>query len=95
MDGMSTHRIRLGPPWDAAADGTHSRRFGRPRSLGPGERVWLVCHLPPDAAVTVNGHAVPASADVTDLLGPRNEVTVRLPPGGERGEVALEIRSEA
>lgn len=88
---MSTHRIRLGPPWDESA-GVHARRFGRPRTPAA-ERVWLVCDVPPAAVVRVNGAVVPATADVTDLLAARNQVVIHLPADGVRGEVALEIRS--
>ena len=92
---MPTHRIRLGPPWVASPDGTlHTRRFGRPRTLDAGERVWLVCHFPP-ADVSVNGQPVDAVADITDLLQPRNEVVVRLANGTQLGDVALEIRPAA
>lgn len=92
-----THRIRLGPPWEvsAAADGrvTHRRRFGRPRVLGPGERVWLVCEsVPGPATVAVNGTPLgSAEADITELLLPRNEVVIDA-ADGPLGEVRLEIR---
>ncbi|HUR53540.1 MAG TPA: hypothetical protein VMZ71_05395 [Gemmataceae bacterium] len=93
---MPPHRIRLGPPWVASADGTRfTRRFGRPRTLDPGESVWLVCAFELDA-VTVNGTAVAAVSDLTPLLQPRNEIVVQLAAGGIfPGEVALEIRSGA
>jgi hypothetical protein len=93
---MPAHRIRLGPPWDASPDGTrHARRFGRPRTLGPGERVWLVCPVPPGATVSVNRQPVDPVADITPFLQPRNELVVVLPAAGEVGGVALEIRSGA
>jgi hypothetical protein len=95
-----SHSIRLGPPWEVSAAGgrtTHRRRFGRPRTLGPGERVWLVAAaIPGPAAVTLNGHAIgaaagPFAADITDLLAPRNEVVIDA-AAGPLGEVRLEIR---
>lgn len=98
-----THRIRLGPPWEvasAAGRTVHRRRFGRPRTLGPGERVWLVCEaVPGPAAVSLNGEplgpaAGPFSADVTELLRPRNEVVIDA-TAGPLGEVGLEIRGAA
>ena len=93
---MATHRIRLGPPWVASPDGTrHTRRFGRPRTLDADERVWLVCAFEPDA-VTVNGQTVPATADITSFLQPRNEIEIQLAVGGNFPvEVALEIRPAA
>jgi len=97
------HRIRLGPPWEVTADGAttcHSRNFGRPRTLGPGERVWLVCEsVPGPVAVSVNGQVVgtpaasgPFAADVTDLLRPRNTVAFAVASGAPLGGVAIEIR---
>ena len=98
------HTIRLGPPWQAAATtgGTrHTRKFGRPRTLGPGERVWLVCaHIPGAGSVCVNGARLgsldgpgPFAADVTERLLARNEVTVTIASDQPLGEVALEVRA--
>ncbi|MBX9582159.1 MAG: hypothetical protein K2X87_17785 [Gemmataceae bacterium] len=93
------HSIRLGPPWEVSAAGgrtTHRRRFGRPRTLGPGERVRLACDsVPGPATVTLNGRplgaaAGPFAADLTDLLAPRNEVVIDA-ADGPLGEVRLEI----
>lgn len=94
-----THRIRLGPPWEvssSAGRATHRRRFGRPRALGPGERVWLVCDaVPAPANVHLNGQPLGATeADITDLLLPRNEVVIDA-ADGPLGEVRLEIRGPA
>ena len=97
------HRIRLGPPWAASPDGAgrtrHARKFGRPRTLDPGERVWLVCDaLPGPADATVNGQSVGTAtggrfeADITELLNTRNEVVIEMTSDGALGGVALEIR---
>lgn len=102
-DVLTTHAIRLGPPWQAAAnDGgvQHVRKFGRPRSLDAAERVWLVCeHVPGPAEVRVNGTVVgspeasgPFATDITSLLQPRNEVAFVVASDGPLGAVALEIR---
>jgi hypothetical protein len=99
-----THRIRLGPPWDVTASGgrtRHARRFGRPRTLGPGERVWLACgSVPGPADILVNGEPVgsvagagPFAADVTPLLKPRNEVVIETASADPPADVALEIRA--
>jgi hypothetical protein len=99
-----THTIRLGPPWEVTADGAttrHSRNFGRPRTLAPGERVWLVCGaVPGPAEVSVNGQVVgtpaaagPFAADVTDLLRPRNAVVFAVASGEPLGRVVVEIRA--
>jgi hypothetical protein len=98
-----SHRIRLGPPWETTADGgrnQHVRKFGRPRTIDPHERVWLVCgSLPGPAEVFVNGQRVGASevpgpfaADVTHLLNPRNEVVIVSPSADPPADVALDIR---
>jgi hypothetical protein len=99
---LTTHKIRLGPPWEVTRDATHTRHarnFGRPRTLEPGERVWLVCDsLPGAAEVTVNGVVVglPAAgafaADITDHLRPRNVVVFAVAGGDPLGGIALEIR---
>ena len=97
------HRIRLGPPWEVTRDATHTRharKFGCPRTLDPGERVWLVCDALPGAAeVTVNGvvAGLPAAgafaADITDHLRPRNAVIIAVAGDGPLGGITLEIRS--
>src|SRR5687768_4324963 len=97
---LSTHSIRLGPPWQTTTSdvGTrHARKFGRPRTLDANERLWLVCeHVPGAAEVRVNGTAVgsldasgPFAADVTALLRPRNEVSFAVASDGSLGAVAL------
>ena len=100
---LTTHKIRLGPPWEVTRDTTqtrHARNFGRPRTLDSGERVWLVCDdLPAAAEVSVNGVVVgpaPAgafAADVTDHLRPRNTVIIAVAGDGPLGGIALEMRS--
>jgi hypothetical protein len=101
---MSTHRIRLRGSWETTSDAghtTHTRRFGRPRTLEPGERVWLVCDsIPAPAAVLLNGTPVgttsapgPLAVDVTSSLSPRNEVRIGVASAEPLGEVVLEIRS--
>ncbi|MBP3958504.1 hypothetical protein J8F10_24920 [Gemmata sp. G18] len=94
------HTIRLGPPWDVTSTpaGTrHARKFGRPRTLAPDERVWLVCaHIPGAAEVHVNGATVevptPFAVDITTLLSPRNEVIFTVASEAPIGAVVLEIR---
>jgi hypothetical protein len=90
-----THRIRLGPPWDAVAepDGRtrHTRRFGRPTNQGAAERVHLVAELPEGSEVRLNGVTL-ESTDVTDRLLPRNELVILVPSDAAPAGVALEIR---
>jgi hypothetical protein len=100
-----SHRIRLGPPWEVTtSEGRtrHARKFGRPRTLDPHERVWLVCSaLPGPADVSMNGQPIgsvakagsPFGADITDLIQPRNEVVVELSTVDPLGEITLEIRA--
>ena len=101
---MTPHRIRLGPPWEVAeAPGgfRHTRRFGQPRSLGPGEQVWLVVESCPNSAtafvngegVGTSGEDIPALAvEITSLLRPRNELVIEARTAAPPGGVALEIR---
>ncbi len=97
------HTIRLRGAWEVTStSGTvqHSRNFGRPRTLGPGERVWLVCErVPGSAGVSVNGKTVGTlptdgafAADITDVLRPRNVVVFEVASGEPLGDVAVEIR---
>lgn len=97
------HTIRLRGGWTSTPAGAavrHTRPFGRPRTLDPGERLWLVCAwLPGPAEVFVNGGCVgrgqtagPFAADITDRLQPRNTVEFVVAGTGSPGEVALEIR---
>jgi hypothetical protein len=98
----SLHRIRLRGPWEATPLGggrtRHLRRFGRPRTLDPGETAWVVCEaVTGPAEVSVNGGPVgraeagPFAFDVTSRLDPRNELVIET-TDGPLGEVALEIR---
>ncbi len=97
------HTIRLRGAWETTHDAgvtTHRRNFGRPRTLDPGERLWLVCsHVPGPGEVTINGGkldtlpaAGPFSADVTDRLLARNAVAFAVASDEPLGEVALEVR---
>lgn len=98
---MPTHRIRLHGFWTATEPSPgrvrHARRFGRPRTLDPDERAWLVCGGGGGpAAVSLNGELLGPTAgdgsfafDVTPLLRPRNELWI----DGPAGDVVLEIRS--
>ena len=98
------HRIRLGPPWTTSLGGAgtrHARKFGRPRTLDSGDRVWLVCDaLPTPAKVAVNGQPLGTAtesrfeADITELLNPRNEVVIETATDAALGDVALEIRGD-
>jgi hypothetical protein len=79
-----SHSINLGNAWevepgDAGQAFAWVRRFGRPTGLGGTDAVWLVIDAPADAAVTLNGAALPATttaatyrANVTPLLRERN-----------------------
>jgi hypothetical protein len=100
---LAAHAIRLGPPWQTTAtDGAarHARKFGRPRTLDAGERLWLVCeHVPAAAEVHVNGTLLGAllaagafAADLTPLLATRNEVVFSVASEAPLGAVALEVR---
>lgn len=91
------HRIRLRDFWEAIPlDGSrtrHVRRFGRPRTLDPGETAWVVGDAGP-ATAFLNGEMIgqseagPFAFEVTSRLQTRNELAIE----GELGEVALEIR---
>ncbi len=73
----------LGP--DFRGKVRYRRRFNRPSGLDPHERVWLVIEgvdafgsaaLNGRALGDIRGYALPASFDVTDLLGPGNELSL-------------------
>lgn len=93
------HRMTLRPPWEEEPlpDGRtrFRRRFGRPRTLGEGETVWLVGETPSGAEVTLNGEPLGESDwrfafDVTTRLNVRNEITITA--AGQLGPVAVEVR---
>ena len=79
-----THSIHLGNAWEVEpGDAGHGpewvRRFGRPTGLGTTDEVWLVIDAFADAALTLNGVALPAvvagatyRTNVTPLLRDRN-----------------------
>jgi len=98
---VKRHSINLAAAWEPDGESAvWQRTFGRPSGVGPGERVRLVIAAPGDAAVVVNGTALPPlrsgparwSHDVTGLLGERNvlTLTVAAPP---RGSAAAEGRT--
>lgn len=100
-----THTIHLRGCWETISDRartTHSRKFGRPRTLDANERVWLICAALPGAAeVALNGQLVgtaavggPFAADITERLQARNIVELMVESTELIGTVALEIRSE-
>ena len=93
------HRMTLRPPWveEPLPDGRtrHRRRFGRPRTLGAGETVWLAGEASIGAEVRLNGEPLGVSDgrfafDVTQLLGVRNELVIDAT--GPLGPVAVEVR---
>lgn len=99
-----THSIRLRGAWETTRDAgrtAHRRNFGRPRTLAPGERLWLVCaHVPGPGEVLLNGAALaavsaegPFAADVTERLLSRNVVAFVIASGEALGEVAVEVRT--
>jgi hypothetical protein len=99
---MPTHRIRLRGSWEATPVGDgrvrHRRRFGRPRTLDPGETAWVVGDAPGPVTILLNGEplgeaAGPFAFEVTARLRPRNELAVETTGDGPLGEVALEVRS--
>lgn len=97
---LMSHRIRLHDFWTTTplADGRsrRARRFGRPRTLGPGETAWLVGDAPGPGTLLLNGEPVgdfpggPFAFDVTARLLPRNEIWIVT--DGPVADVALELR---
>ena len=92
---MTPHRIRLAGFWTATptADGRveHARSFGRPRTLGEGETLWVVTATPGE--VSVNGEFLGSGVEVmvgVELL-PRSRLAIVTTSG--LGEVALEVRA--
>jgi hypothetical protein len=97
------HTIRLAAPWETAATAggmRHARKFGRPRTLDAGERLWLVCaQVPGAAAVFLNGERVatlavpgPLAVEITPFVQVRNEVAFEVASAEPLGAVALEVR---
>lgn len=91
------HRMTLRPPWESEplSDGRtrHRRRFGRPRTLGEGETVWLVGEA--TGEVWLNGVLlgvceVAFAFDVTGKLRARNEISITV--SGPLGAVAVEVQ---
>jgi hypothetical protein len=81
------HTINLTNAWEPPVAGARIwiRRFGRPSGIEPGDRIWLVMDVPPPAEAVLNAAPLPASAegppwraDVTALLGERNELLLPL-----------------
>lgn len=99
------YRIRLRGFWtvEPLPDGTfrHRRSFGKPRTLDPNERAYLVIDvLPTDATISINGLTLSTgsagqawSHDVTEQLQARNEVAIVLTSADTLGDVALGITS--
>ena len=94
---MTPHRIRLAGFWTATptADGRteYARPFGKPRTLGEGEELWVVTATLGE--VGVNGVLLGSGIELrvgVELL-PRNRLTIVT--AGELGEVAIEVRSDA
>lgn len=92
-----SHRIRLGPPWHREAleggQERHLRRFGRPRTVDPTERVILTADLPEGSEAFLNGEPVELETDLAARLLPRNELVIATPAGTVPANVALEIHA--
>ena len=98
---VDERRLRR-PLLDLRIRGVRRESFnGRPRTLDSNEHLWLVCaHVPGAADVRVNdtlvgspGAAGPFAADITALLGARNEIVFAVSSGASIGAVALEVRT--
>jgi hypothetical protein len=99
-----SHIIRLRGAWECTSSADverHTRNFGRPRTLDPGERVWLVCqNMPGSTEVILNGKPIGANRekgifqiDITDHLQTRNQVIFSVGSKEPLGEVYLEMRA--
>lgn len=97
------HTIRLRGAWVVTTAGAitrHSRNFGWPRPLDPGDQLWLVCsHVPGQAEVLLNDQVVgaipiagPFACEITQAAHPRNVVVFAVSSGDVLGEVTLEVR---
>jgi hypothetical protein len=102
------HTIRLRGFWTSTTDANgrtqHSRNFGSPRSLDPGETVWLTGEgLPASCEFLVNGQSLGSTTqasqafefEITSLLKPRNVLTLIMASGSMQQELRLEIRVKA
>jgi hypothetical protein len=85
------HSIRLRDPWQCEpleGGGLRwTRVFHRPTGLEPDDSLCLViCDLPAETQVTVNGHAFknegqsPTQLDVTPILAADNRIEILVPP---------------
>ncbi|HEV3203198.1 MAG TPA: hypothetical protein VGY77_02390 [Gemmataceae bacterium] len=108
---MYPHRIRLRGPWESEPRvGTvrYLRHFGRPGRIDADERIWLTITVAgATAEVKLNdqylgrheGANQPFEYEVTELLHPRNHLSVEVTAPNSNaeswGEVALEIRCTA
>lgn len=101
---MIRHTIHLRGGWVTEVLGPEycsRRNFGRPRTLDPDERLWLVCgEFPPQAQVLFNDELLglinPAgelAADITSLLRLRNTLCIRCPSQQPIGTTRLEVRT--
>jgi hypothetical protein len=100
------HAIRLRGGWTSTSESgqvTHTRNFGRPRTLDANERVWLICErVQGPSEIRLNGERIGGTtgaesfaADITDHLQARNRLELAVESSKPLGEVALEIRSSA
>jgi hypothetical protein len=101
---MNVHRIRLKGFWVRTPrenGGVRIRRpFGRPRTLDPHERLWIVGPVVlSGATVWLNGHCLGIVTagqtfefEITSIALPRNEVVVEMNQDDPLDEAAIEIR---
>jgi hypothetical protein len=98
------HIIRLRGAWECTSSAgitSHSRNFGRPRTLEANERVWLICRsVPGPADVFLNAEKVgenretgSLAIDITQRLQPRNTIRFEVAADEPLGEVVIEIRT--
>jgi len=97
------HSIRLRGAWVTSVEGErtcHTRNFGWPRPLDPGDQLWLVCsHIPGQADVLLNGEPIavvatagPFAVEITKVVQPRNAVVFAVATTESLGDVTLEVR---
>jgi hypothetical protein len=98
------HIIRLRGAWECTSSAgitSHSRNFGRPRTLEFDERVWLICRsVPGRVDVFLNAVKVgenrdigSLAIDITERLQPRNTIRFEVAANDPLGEVVIEIRA--